>query len=158
MPDTVDHTGQAFASERAMCASWGIGSGTFRHRRQRGWSVEAALTGANPRVRYVDHTGQVFTSAARMRRHWGVDKSTFSDRRKRGWSVEAALTGTSPNATAHVDHLGQIFASEGAMCRHWNIGTMTFRHRHRKLGMSLAEALTAPLASRGSRVSRSTEL
>ena len=145
MPDTVDHTGQTFASERAMCRFWGVGSVTFRQRRQRGWSVEAALTGVNPTAEasHVDHTGQVFTSAARMRRHWGVDKATFSYRRKHGWPLKAALTGANPNAVSQVDHTGQVFTSERAMCAHWNIFAETYRAR-RKRGLSVAEALTAP--------------
>ena len=94
MPDTVDHTGQTFASERAMCRSWGVGSVTFRQRRQRGWSVEAALTGVNPTAEtsHVDHTGQVFTSERAMCAHWNIFAETYRARRKRGLSVAEALT------------------------------------------------------------------
>ncbi len=43
--DAEDHEGTRHASVTAMCAAWGVRTRTYYYRRERGWTLEEALTG-----------------------------------------------------------------------------------------------------------------
>ena len=40
----TDHTGKEYPSFTAMCAAWGVRRALVKHRVNRGWGIEAALT------------------------------------------------------------------------------------------------------------------
>lgn len=143
----TDHTGRKFPSLNAMCRFWYVAKNTYNDRRERGWTLEEALTGTGPYRQgtpCTDHLGQTFTSKAAMCEHWGTTRDSYDARLKRGWTLEEALNGRRSCS----DHTGQTFPSQAAMCRHWGINHHTFSMRIAR-GLTVEQALTLPKQRRG---------
>lgn len=148
-----DHTGKTFPSVSAMCLFWGVDPTTYLHRVGRGMTIEQALTAPPRDTSVTDHTGSVFPSETAMCEAWGVPYRTCRARLSRGMDLEAALTmpiAAAPKAKPVKDHTGQEFRSQSAMCRAWNV-TLRLYCERRKRGMSLEDALTAPVRASGGR-------
>lgn len=156
MPKTkqcIDHLGNTFPSESAMCKHYGIATSTFQNRRDNlHMSLEDALTKkpenhTNSRQKCKDHLGNEFPSKDAMCKHWGIPKQVYFGRIKLGWKLEDILTkpldykgGAKPVS----DHTGQIFETIGLMCEHWNMPRTTYNARIKK-GWSIEKALTTPV-------------
>lgn len=144
----TDHTGRKFPSLNAMCRAWYVTSKTYNERRERGWTLEEALTGTGPYragTPCSDHAGREYTSITAMCDHWGISSSALSNRLRNGWTLEEALTGK----CSCTDHTGQTFPSQNAMCRAWGVNRHTFSERLAR-GWTLEQALTSPKQRRTS--------
>lgn len=99
-----DHLGNIYKSQAQMARAYGIRPSTFKHRKQRGWSLERALTTpmpnpyANSRAQFytkhdtTDHLENEYSSITQMVNHYKISRTLFCSRIKRGWSLERALT------------------------------------------------------------------
>ena len=147
----VDHLGNAYSSEKEMCAAWKVKRVTYRNRIRSGRTVEEALTGSKRKKgnRCTDHLGNEYPSEAAMCAAWGVIPATYARRRKAGRSVEEALTtGKLYQGKRCKDHLGNEYVSKTAMCAAWSVNWETYKAR-RKSGWSIKEALTGDKQRKG---------
>lgn len=153
-----DHLGNEFASVRDMCRHYGISESTFGNRRNRGWTVEQALTvkteGNTRKVKpkgrtWKDHLGNEYESIPAMCAAYGItDKIYQSRRRVCKWPLEKILTTPvtklgGANGKKATDHLGNEFPSVSDMCRYHGVKLSRYKERV-KLGWSVEKALTAP--------------
>ena len=147
--DVVDHLGNTFPSERAMCKFWGVHPATFNTRIEAGKSLAEALAPATRKCKpATDHLGNVFPSEAAMCRFWGIGPTTFRCRLRSGMCLKEALERHIKVTRIKVkDHLGNEFKSFQEMARHWGISSGALQSRL-DTGMNLKEALETPLKSR----------
>ena len=87
---SVDHLGNVYASERAMCAAHGVPCATFRARVARGWGLGAALTA--PVGPATDHEGTAFPSVAAMCRHGGARYRDYAAALAGGADLDALVS------------------------------------------------------------------
>lgn len=119
----VDHLGNEFKSNSAMCRAYGVSCAIFKRRSLSGMSLEDCLT-KNELV--YDHKGKGFKTISEMCIYWHVERAEYSKRIKRGMSVEEALT--YDNRVS--DDMGNLFNTTEQMCAHYGISTT---HLYKKL-------------------------
>lgn len=132
---SVDHLGNKFPSQNALCKHYKISAGEFKRRiNEMGWSLQKALTtptkkSANNKV--CDHEGREFKSIKALCEHYGISRYVYKHRKKRNWSLEKILTTPMGQTCGHViiDHEGREFESIEALCRHYGITTSLYRNR-----------------------------
>ena len=107
--NVIDHLGKHYLSVRAMCAAYDISEDCYFKRRQRGYTLEEALTlkvGERRQSKEVvtDHLGNTYSSVQAMCDAHRVSSATYRHRLKRGESLEKAL-----QTTMAQDHLGNWY-------------------------------------------------
>ncbi len=156
---TVDHLGNSYPSQRAMCRQYDIKVAAFRARLRNGFSLEEALTA--PRGHHRERTaekvedpeGNRYPSVKKMCAAHGVNQGTYYSRLNKGMSQAEALA-VEPirhlgrPSVETTDHLGNVFPSVKAMCDHYGVNYCTYRQRLGN-GASLEAALTAPRGRKG---------
>lgn len=134
--ERTDHNGNVFNSIEEMSRHYGIDGSLYRHRRKKGWSLEAALT--TPVIKTeqesrTDHTGRVFESKTEMCRHWGISVSTYSNRIRSGCTKEDALTMEvlqNPEAL-RTDADGRVYDTIQKMCEYHGVKRSVYVNRMR---------------------------
>lgn len=145
---SIDHLGNTFPSETAMCEYWNVNYKTYRLRIKNNWSIEKALTGSNDNHTITDHLGQTFNTQKEMCTHWKISYRTYRRRLIMGWDTKHALETPSKIKTEMIlDHTGQGFKTAKDMCEHWGIDPHTYLNRM-KYGWSREKALTTPMKNR----------
>lgn len=172
----IDHEGNKFRSVYQMCKAWGVNPSLYTYRRDRGMSLEEALTTPSRRSGSskpcVDHLGNEYPNVTAMCKAWGTTDGHYRRALARGLSLEEILTQggvrkeplVSPAALESekagerprpgrkgkpcTDHTGREFPSEKAMCIAWGMDQTTFRARIRT-GWDLEHALEFPVWSGG---------
>lgn len=143
-----DHEGNAYSGMKAMCNYYDVGYGTYKHRRECGWSLKDALT--SPAISGLvydfgstDHLGNKFGSFGDMCKHYGKRPDVVRSRLRNDWSMKDALTlDVSDRLKPCKDRLGNEFPTTMEMCKHYGVKLGTFHARVEQLGWSLEEALT----------------
>lgn len=123
-----DHKGNVFVSVREMCKHYGVRYNVYYHRREKGYSLEEALTipnGSSKSRVCFDHLGKQYASQSEMCRAYGIRHNTFMFRVANGWSLEEALTSKATYAR-FVDPLGKGHTSLKAGLRFYNIDFKDF--------------------------------
>ena len=88
MKPCIDHLGNTFPSESAMCRHYGIATSTFQNRRDNlKMSLKDALTikpenHTSSRKKCKDHLGNAFPSIASMCEHWNLPRQVYFGRIK----------------------------------------------------------------------------
>lgn len=89
----IDHLGQEYSSERAMCKAYNVHFTTFRGRIKNGCSIKDALTlPPNHRLIVKDYLGNEYPNVSAMCKAYNISATTFRGRIKNGWALEKALT------------------------------------------------------------------
>ena len=143
-----DHLGNEYESTDALCKHYGINTMTLKSRREKGWTLEEALTiplgdnrrlkdgGRGRKIPRTDHLGNNFKSTKEMCETYGISTNIFYKRMRLGWSLEDVLTKGDIK-----DHLGNEYKSVRDMCNQYNIPYWLF-YKRKELGWSLEDILT----------------
>lgn len=140
----TDHLGNTFKSTTDMCKHYNITISAYKHRKNKGWTLEEILSTKQNNTIIFDHNGNKFNSIQSMCDFHNINKNTYANRRRRGVSLKDALTIPAKNVPKVNDHLGNTFKSITAMCEHYNISISTYKRRL-NYNYTLQEALTKPV-------------
>lgn len=115
----------------------GISINTVKYRRRHGWTLEEALnTPVNIKFRSKQK------SIAQQAKEKGLSPSTVHGRLRKGWSLEKALNTPVQINKSYVEKYGKTLVQ---LCKEHHIDNGTVRERIKEQGMTLEEALKAPL-------------
>ena len=115
-----DHLGNAFPSQKAMLAYWGVSHTTYKHRLSKGEPLERALAPESLHtVRHRDHLGREFGCLQAMLEYWLVNVPTWHHRAKKlgmplGQSLEHMAKGQEcyPGVMVLEDYGGWLLAEQ----------------------------------------------
>ena len=135
----IDHLGNEFPTEYAMCGYHGVKQSTYRNRLSRGLTKEEALR--NDSTEVLDYNGRAFSSVRAMCRFHGVSASHYYRSLQEGGSLEEALTPSKKPIWS--DHIGNVYDTCKDMCEHYGITVSTYNAR-KVLDWDLKDILTIP--------------
>jgi hypothetical protein len=87
-----DHLGNQYSTQKEMLQHYGIYDATFRHRQNRGCTLEECLSDNIHKVRCKDHLGNEFDTIQDMCTYWNVSTTSYHHRVSIGWDIKKILT------------------------------------------------------------------
>ena len=137
MKEITDPFGNKFRSISAMCKFHNVDYTTYTRRRNRGFSVEDALTGKGVH----DHKGNSYKSYKELYKAYGITRDEFINEVRNGKSLKDILEREKPEKKRVYDHLGNEYKYATDMCKAYGV-TVDQYYGRLKRGYSLEEALT----------------
>ena len=136
----VDHLGNIWPSQTAMCKHYGVTKMQIRSRIELGWTLEEILTHPEKKStnkECTDHLGNKFKSQKDMYAYWGVSESIYKRRiRVMGLSQKEALETKNFHIKEYDDPVGNHFNSLQDMLKYWNVSNgcfLNFRMKNKPL-------------------------
>jgi len=133
--------GNSYSSISALCRAKKVSHGTFRKRKNKGWSIEECVYGRKKdrkNTKPIEFRGIIYPSYRDLCKKYNVEYAKFVSRKNVGkWSIEECIFGRNEGSILFEDKRYKSFAD---LCRDKNVKYQTFKQRM-KNGYSLEESI-----------------